>query len=103
VGSAADEATALTWLARQGKDCDLIIIDVFLKSGTGLGVLRAALDLGLRGKRVVLTNYATNDMRAACRALGADRVFDKSNEVEELLVYCDRLHGGVDSAPAGLN
>lgn len=97
VGSASDEASAVTWLERDGNDCDLIIIDVFLKSGTGLGVLRAAQRLGVPAKRVVLTNYATNDIREACRALGADRVFDKSSEVEELLTYCDRLHDGADS------
>jgi DNA-binding NarL/FixJ family response regulator len=90
------------WLEREGADCDLIIIDVFLRQGTGLGVLRAAQRLGVPGKRVVLTNYATSDIREACRALGADRVFDKSSEVEELLVYCDRLHDGVDSAPGAL-
>jgi DNA-binding NarL/FixJ family response regulator len=104
VGSAADEASAVAWLASDdGTVCQLIIIDVFLKSGTGLGVLRAAQRLGIRGKRVVLTNYATQDMRAACRALGADRVFDKSSEIEELLDYCDRINDGKDSAPGDLN
>jgi DNA-binding NarL/FixJ family response regulator len=94
VGSAADEASAVAWLERDGDSCELLIIDVFLKSGTGLGVLRAAEDLCLTGKRVVLTNYATAKMREACCALGADRVFDKSSEIEELLAYCDRLDGG---------
>lgn len=103
VGSAADEASAVAWLASDGNFCELIIIDVFLKSGTGLGVLRAAEKLGVKVKRVVLTNYATKDMRAACRALGADRVFDKSSEIEELLDYCDRLNDGTDSAPGDLN
>ena len=102
VGSAADEASAVAWLQGSGSDCDLCIIDIFLKSGNGLGVLRAAQSLGLRGKRVVLTNYASPDMREACRALGADRVFDKSSELDELLNYCDRLHAGVDTAPGGL-
>lgn len=91
VGSAADEASAVAWLSASGNHCDLLIIDVFLKAGTGLGVLRGAQSLGLSSKRVVLTNYATKDMRAACHALGADRVFDKSSEIEELLDYCDGL------------
>ncbi len=103
VGSAEDEASAVAWLAKSGNACDLLIIDVFLKSGTGLGVLRAADKLGVSGKRVVLTNYATKDMRESCRALGADRVFDKSSEVDELLAYCDRLHQGLDSAAGELN
>ena len=102
VGSAADEATAVAWLADEGNHCDLVIIDIFLKAGTGLGVLRAASKLGVKSKRVVLTNCATPDMREASRALGADRVFDKSSQVEELLTYCDKLHRGADSAPGAL-
>lgn len=94
VGSAADEASAVAWLSNAGNHCDLLIIDVFLKAGTGLGVLRAAQSVGASTKRVVLTNYATKDMRAACTALGADRVFDKSSEIEDLLDYCDRLNAG---------
>ena len=31
------------------------------------------------------------DIREACRALGADRVFDKSSELEELIGYCETL------------
>jgi DNA-binding NarL/FixJ family response regulator len=103
VGSAADEASAVAWLEQPEHECELIIIDVFLKSGTGLGVLRAAQQLGLPGKRVVLTNYATANMRETCQQLGADRVFDKSSELEELLAYCEGLHTGVESAPGGLH
>ena len=45
-------------------------------------------------KLVVLTNYATADMRAKCLALGADKVFDKSNEIDALMAYCTRLSNG---------
>lgn len=95
VGSAPDEASALQRL-RQCPDVDLIIIDVFLKSGTGLGVLRGTA--GLAAKRVVLTNYATADMREKCTALGAHRVFDKSTDLDELIAYCTRLG---DAVPGG--
>lgn len=77
VGSAADESSALSWLNEHASGCDLVIIDIFLRTGSGLGVLRRAAEIGLKGKRVVLTNYATTDMREKCAALGADRVFDK--------------------------
>ena len=40
---------------------------------------------------VVLSNYATQDMRRKCLALGADAVFDKSHEIEALIAYCGRL------------
>lgn len=103
VGSAPDEASAVRWLTGAGNACDLVIIDIFLKSGSGLGVLRHAAQGALPAKRVVLTNYATPDMRAKCTALGAHRVFDKSNELDELIAYCTRIsEGRGDSAPGEL-
>jgi DNA-binding NarL/FixJ family response regulator len=65
-----------------------MIIDIFLKSGTGLEVLRHAGQLMPDTRLVMLTNYATAEMRQRCQALGADRVFDKSGELDELLAYC---------------
>ncbi len=94
VGTAEDETTASQWLARPESRFDLVIVDIFLKGGSGLGVLRAATGLTQRHKLVVLSNYATPDMRRKCLELGADRVFDKSNEIEALILYCDRLAAG---------
>ena len=37
---------------------------------------------------VVLTNYATADIRQRCAVLGADAVFDKSNELDLLFDFC---------------
>jgi DNA-binding NarL/FixJ family response regulator len=91
VGTAEDEATALRWLAHPGQLVDLVIVDIFLKSGSGLGVLRAAQALQQRYRLVVLSNFATPDMRRKCLALGADRVFDKSTEIDALVLYCERL------------
>ena len=45
-------------------------------------------------KLVVLSNYATPDMRRKCLELGAERVFDKSNEIDALILYCCRLADG---------
>jgi len=94
VGTAEDESTAVQWLARKGNQADLLIIDIFLKGGSGLGVLRAASTLAQRRNVVVLSNYATPDMRRKCLELGADRVFDKSNEIDALIQYCGRLAAG---------
>lgn len=91
VGTAEDEQSALRWVATPGAQCDLMIIDIFLKSGTGLEVLRRARPLLPDASMVVLTNYATPEMRSRCRELGADRVFDKSGELDELLQYCGTL------------
>ncbi len=94
VGAAEDEATAVRWLADPSHPVDLVIVDIFLKGGSGLGVLRAAQALPKRYRLVVLSNYATPYMRRECLALGADRVFDKSNEIDSLIEYCGRMAAG---------
>jgi DNA-binding NarL/FixJ family response regulator len=94
VGTADDEPAAVHWLGSGGHECDLVIIDIFLKRGSGLGVLRAASDLRRPMSLVVLSNYATADMRRKCLELGASRVFDKSNEIDALILYCARLADG---------
>ena len=70
VGAVPDEKSALAWIEDSADAVDLIIIDIFLKSGSGLGVLRAVQEAGLSARRVVLTNYATPDIRKRCAALG---------------------------------
>ena len=94
VGNADDEAGAVGWLSRSENHCDLVVVDIFLKSGSGLGVLKAAAKMPAPTKLVVLSNYATPDMRRKCLELGTDRVFDKSNEIDALILYCCRLADG---------
>ncbi|MDO8447824.1 MAG: response regulator [Rhodoferax sp.] len=94
VGTAEDELTAVQWLTQPGSHVDLVIVDIFLKRGSGLGVLRAMNGLAERHNVVVLSNYATQDIRRKCLELGADKVFDKSNEIDALIVYCGRLAAG---------
>jgi DNA-binding NarL/FixJ family response regulator len=89
--TAASEKEALQELNALAPELDLVIIDIFLTSGSGLGVLKHARDLNMAAPRVVLTNYATPDMRRRCIELGAERVFDKSSELDELIEYCDKL------------
>jgi DNA-binding NarL/FixJ family response regulator len=97
VGHADDESSAVGWLSQGENQCDLVVVDIFLKSGSGLGVLKAAAKLPEPTKLVVLSNYATPDMRRKCLELGADRVFDKSNEIDALILYCCRLADGGSS------
>ena len=91
IGSADDEAAALAWLAQTQTHADLVIVDIFLRHGSGLGVLRGAQSLPHGAHMVVLSNYATDDMRQHCLQLGAERVFDKSRDIEGLIAYCDQL------------
>ena len=82
------QAEASGWLATHDGQWDLAIVDLFLKEGTGLGVLAGCRNRKLRQKVVVLTNYATTEVRRRARELGADAVFDKSSELEQLFAYC---------------
>jgi len=91
VGTAADEDSASNWIRNNPSACDLMIIDVFLKSGIGLNVLVTALRHAPQVHKVVLTNYATDAIRQRCLKLDADRVFDKSSELEDLITYCSDL------------
>jgi len=92
LGWAETESEAKAWLSRNVDGWDLAIVDLFLKQGSGLGVLEACRGR-MPGRRVVvLSNYATTDMRKRCLQLGADAVFDKSNEIDALVDYCVQLH-----------
>jgi DNA-binding NarL/FixJ family response regulator len=103
VGTAADEAAAVQCMRKDTQEIDLMIIDVFLASGSGLSVLRSAQQLNVQARRVVLTNYATPDIRRRCAALGADRVFDKSSEIEDLIAYCSRISDGTATVPGAIS
>ncbi len=97
VGTAEDESSAVSWLAKESNRADLVIVDIFLKGGSGLGVIRAAHAMALGHHLVVLSNYATADIRRKCMELGADQVFDKSNEIDALIQYCATLAEGTPS------
>ncbi|MDQ3057969.1 MAG: response regulator [Pseudomonadota bacterium] len=88
VGTAETENDGKAWLAEHRQDWDLAIVDLFLKQGSGLGVLAACRDRPARQKVVVLSNYATADIRQRCAQLGVDAVFDKSNEIDALVDFC---------------
>jgi len=104
IGTAEDEASAVEWLAQADHQFDLVIIDIFLKRGSGLGVLRSADGRRNGAKLIVLSNYAAPDMRRKCLELGADEVFDKSDEIDALILYCTRLAGvdPIDLSPRAL-
>jgi len=93
VGIAETENEGKTWLTENSDKWDLAIVDLFLKQGTGLGVLAACRDRPSRQKVVVLSNYATADVRRRCLQLGVDAVFDKSNEIDALVDFCNRQSG----------
>lgn len=91
VGFEAGEASALKWLQEKPGACDVALIDIFLESGSGLGVLRGLQKMGEAGgrvpPRVVVSNYAHAHLRHVCEGLGASAVFDKSLGLDELLEW----------------
>jgi two-component system, OmpR family, response regulator len=88
VGTAETENDGKAWLSQNPTGWNLAIVDLFLKQGSGLGVLSACRDRDPSQKVVVLSNYATPDIRQRCAQLGVDAVFDKSNEIDALVDYC---------------
>ncbi|MDP2819198.1 MAG: response regulator [Polaromonas sp.] len=88
VGHAATEADATRWLTVHDGQWQLAVVDMFLQEGSGMGVLAGCQQREPYQKVVVLTNYATAAIRERSLALGADAVFDKSNELDEFFAYC---------------
>lgn len=97
-GWARSEGEAKAWLAETAQRPDLLIVDLFLDGGSGLGVLRLARTCSPPLRCVVLSNYVTPEVRQRCLALGAEQVFDKSADIEALLQLC--RDAGAAHAPA---
>ena len=93
LGSAESEADASAWLEAHAHDWQLAVIDMFLRQGSGLGLLRRLQQRLPEQRVVVLSNYATDDMRRRSFAMGADAVFDKSNELDAFIDYCRAAAG----------
>lgn len=96
IGCSDNENEGKEWLLDNSDRWDLAILDLFLKQGSGLGVLAACKDRKSTQKIVVLSNYATADIRQRCLQLGVDAVFDKSNEIDALVEYCRKLSGALE-------
>ena len=88
VAEAEDEQGALAALETQRPD--LAIIDLELRQGSGLGVLRqlqAEPERFGRPRAVVFSNYGHAPVRARCEQLGVERFFDKSFQLDELIDF----------------
>ena len=85
---AATQAEATRWLTLKDGSWHLAIVDLFLKEGSGLGVLAGCRNREPYQKVVVLTNYASPYIRRRACNLGADAVLDKTTELDALYAYC---------------
>lgn len=90
IGMASTEEGGVQWLAEHGGQWDIAIVDLFLKQGSGLVILAACRGRAPAQKLVVLSNHATPEVRKHCVELGADAVFDKATEIDDLIDFCLR-------------
>jgi CheY-like chemotaxis protein len=88
VAIAETSSEALAALEQHKATWQVAVVDLFLREGSGLDVLRACQNRGTHQRVVVLTNYATDDIRRRCLTLGANAVFDKSTELDAFFDLC---------------
>lgn len=87
-GTSATEDEALAWLEQNGNGWDLLIVDLFLKQGSGIHLAQSLDARRPNQKVVVFSNYINANIRKRCAQLGVDAVFDKSTEIDSLVDYC---------------
>jgi CheY-like chemotaxis protein len=89
-GLAAAESEAIEKL--DSVPYDVIVVDVELRPGSGIGVIRQARarnkdtkDSGGHVWIIVLTNYDLPTVRERCMQAGADHFLDKMREIDQLI------------------
>ncbi len=97
IGYADSEGDAVQWLGQGDHGCDIAIVDIVLRNGSGIGVLKTLQRAGATMDRVVFSNHTSQDMRSHCLRLGASQVFDKSAEFQALIEHCATLAAGAAS------
>ena len=90
VGQVDSEREGIRWLTGNLSQWDLAVVDLFLRDGTGFSVLEACRNREPTQKMVVLSNHLTPETRRKCMQLGADAVFDKATEIDDLIDFCLR-------------
>lgn len=96
----ATEAEATRWLDLHDGEWHLAILDLFLEQGSGLGILAGCSNRESYQKVVLLTNFATPEIRRRATELGADSVFDKSTELDALFAYCREQAANINTIAA---
>ena len=91
VGISDAQSEATLWLCDPSHEWDVAVVDIFLKRGNGVQVVAALQGHKRQQKIIVLSNYASPEVRSQCLRLGADAVFDKSTELDDLIEYCAKV------------
>lgn len=90
IGMSATEDESCAWLNANTQQWDLVIVDLFLKKGSGIRLVQRIGRQRLSQKIIVFSNYVNASVRKRCAQLGVDAVFDKSTEIDSLVDYCAR-------------
>lgn len=88
IGTSATEDEGSAWLLANLGTWDLVIVDLFLKRGSGIRLVQQLGGRRPAQKVVVFSNYVNASVRKRCAQLGVDAVFDKSTEIDALVDYC---------------
>jgi DNA-binding NarL/FixJ family response regulator len=97
IGFAETEADAVR--ALRDESPDVVIVDLHLKAGSGIGVIESLREMRPSPPPtiVVLTNYAFPEFEHACRARGANYFFDKVSQFGAVKALLRSLHAGAAS------
>ncbi|HWI82991.1 response regulator [Ramlibacter sp.] len=99
VGTATTEAEANLWLDEHAGEWDLVIADLVLEQGTGLGVVAKCRERPAGRKVVVLSDYVTPGIHRHCLMLGADAAISKAH-LPAFVSFCEQLAGQPDGPRA---
>jgi two-component system response regulator DevR len=82
VGDADTSASAILKIARS--EPHVVVLDIHLREGSGLDVLRKLRPVFRGMAFIVLTNYPSDQHRRICMEAGADYFLDKNGEFEKV-------------------
>jgi len=82
---------ALQLMRKHGSAWDLAVVDLSSMAHMALVVLQASENRLAHQRVLVLAKNECAQVRAECRALGADFVFSKDGQMDEFFSTCKRL------------
>jgi DNA-binding NarL/FixJ family response regulator len=93
-GYAEGEDSAVSWLGSHA--CDVLILDLQLRQGNGLGVLKslASLDPSPRVLKIIYSNHVSANIRKLASQFGATYFFDKTLDTPKLQMLLEGLSAG---------
>ena len=91
VGVVDSEAAALAEIRK--RRVHVVLLDLYLKQGTGFGILRAISTMDKKPRVIVLTNHDSAEFERDATALGAAYFLDKARNFHRLPELLHELAG----------